>query len=161
MLMVVAVIIVLIETWWPPAIVNPPITPKTIGVEITSPKWGAKIEPPVTLTGTTKRALGDSVQLWLFNVGGTAYSPHGDRIIVSKRKEWTVVYKPKNYNDNDKRDLQLFLVGRDGQVLIETYKRINKHFAEANDLPYEGLLKLTADTVPACPPFQIFLSKPK
>lgn len=163
----VAIILAVREEWFPPPSPNGHPKPKTdiaksIGVEITQPKFGAKLPPPVTMTGKVKKQPDDEgLQLWLFNLArgdrGPDYYPHGS-IVVSKAKTWTTKLTANRYNDGDERNLQLFLVGPDGQKLIAAYRQYNKFYA-GDDKPWQPLHNITSDTVPACPIFQILLEK--
>jgi hypothetical protein len=77
-------------------------------------------------------------------------------------RSWTCRYSAQNFKEGDKRELQLYIVGKDGQKLIRCYRRINeRHVAKSENKEkpgYEAIPELVSDFVKACDPLNFFLT---
>jgi hypothetical protein len=136
--------------------------PGNLKVTVKEPKPNTKHPPPVLLAGTINKKLPEGLKLWLVNVGtGTGRWPQGEVTLESDNwRNWSVVYRPGNFEDNEPRNLRIYVVGQDGLALIQAYDRINnfhgKH-APPGGLP--GLTLLTEDMKPVSPIIPIRLEK--
>jgi hypothetical protein len=133
---------------------------KSYGIAVTSPKPGAQVPAPVDLSGTIKKPLPVGSELWLFTTGrsGDDNAFWAQDAVRRSGKTWTIRYTPRDFKPGDRRSLQLFVVGPDGQALISYFKRVNRHFAAPSGKPWVGISKLTADMIAVSDPFDLTLS---
>lgn len=137
------------------------IDAKVVGVVIKAPQHGEKLSPPISIKGTLEKPLPKDAQLWLFALGTKdgrdAYWPQQGAIVNSDRR-WSVLYNSVSYQDGDRRRLQMFLVGKGGQALIESYRHTNAQVVPPG-APWPALMSITPDMVHACPTLEIFLAR--
>jgi hypothetical protein len=93
---------------------------------IKKPKPDKKYAPPIKLTGTINKKLPDGLKLWLVNEGHGVMRWPQKEVNVQSDKDWSVEYDPKNFSDNDKRTLRIYVVGQTGLALLQAYYHINK-----------------------------------
>jgi hypothetical protein len=141
----------------------PAISADKYGVKIKKPRTTNTVMPPVEITGGMTKNLPAELQLWLVNHGGRdgndEYWPQ-NRVLVPTDGNWVHQYHTRNFKEGDQRELQFYIVGREGQKLIRCFRHINeRHIAKSeNKEPprYEAIPELTTDFVKACEPLVYF-----
>jgi hypothetical protein len=144
---------------------SPPFDPLEYGVQVKKPKKdGEIVHPPLTISGTVKKALPKGYELWMVSIGGPTgapeYWPHKKVEILSDRT-WEFDYDPK-FKQGELRRLQLYILGEEGQKLVFSTKYINEQHDKTSTMnPKPGhfpVLRTTSDFFEACPLIRIKLS---
>lgn len=145
---------------------QPTFDPLEYGVQVKKPKKdGEIVYPPLTISGTVKKALPKGYELWMVGIGGKKeapeYWPHRNIEILSDRT-WEFDYEPKNFKEGELRRLQLYILGEEGQKLVLCTKYINEQHVKTSTMnPKPGhfpMLRTTSDFFEACPLLRIKLS---
>jgi hypothetical protein len=131
-------------------------------VAFKEPQPDQKHAPPIKLKGTINKKLPEGFKLWLVNEGsGSERWPQDEaRVLLDSWRNWSVEYRPANFSDNDGRTLRIYLVGQDGQALIEAYKRINRFHTKPGD-HWPPMTERTKDMGPVSPTFSFKLALAK
>jgi len=129
-----------------------------LGIEITSPGPNETIALPYTLAGPTK-PLPSGYNLWLFATSAPgsrpAYWPRSPVQIVGNR--WSLELSAGSFRSAGTKYLAVFLVGRDGEALLRTYKTAMTQLAPP-DSPWPPLIDSTSDML-RCTPGLLVRSK--
>jgi len=134
-------------------------------VAFKEPKPDEKHTPPIKFSGTINKKLPEGFKLWLINEGSVSSErwPQDEARIQSDNwKNWSVEYRPANFSDNDGRTLRIYLVGQDGQALIEAFRRINRfHTKDKPGSNWAPMSEQTKDMWPVSPTisFKLALAK--
>ena len=138
---------------------------ETKGISFARPPDIMTSNPPLRfrLTGTVSRKLKRD-KLWLFTQGtyrrDRAYWPYKE-VEFSSKTEWSIDYETKRYEDDDVRTFCFYLVGLDGQALVQCFDEMNHHFAVPRNEPWLPIIELTSDIRPLGEPFRVTLRKSK
>jgi hypothetical protein len=147
----------------------PAINAKDYALTIEEPENNSTRTSLIKITGTVAKGLPDELELWLVNHGGregqVEYWPQ-DKVSIpagkNKKQNWTHLYKAQNFKEGDKRELQFYIVGKDGQKLIRCFRRINeRHVAKSENKEkpgYEAIPELVSDFVKVGDPLRLFLT---
>ncbi len=128
------------------------ISPKKAGVDIEEPAHNADTYVPFRVSGKCK-SIPKGYQLWLFIIGGQGgleCSPQSE--ITPHDGRWTTDFRATFFERGHKRRFAIFLVGEDGQALIQHYKTFGKALNQVEprtDRPWPPLTRLTSDIVRA------------
>jgi hypothetical protein len=100
---------------------------KGVGVAIKKPRprKGEKISSPVMITGTVNKPPPEGWAIYLVGIGSRdnrpTYFPYHEVNLLPDRR-WSIEYK----SGSGPRKLQLYLVGKDGQALMNAFSDINR-----------------------------------
>ncbi len=124
---------------------NPPVDTKSLELTIDPPNKSAT--NPVVLKGAIKGPLPPGYKLWLINRGALNDEPMLWPVmeIQPESKSWSAEYLARNLGDaEERRNLEVHLVGPAGQALIDYQRRVNRHFKDPN---WIGIHKSIADSM--------------
>jgi hypothetical protein len=142
---------------------QPKVNVKAVSVTITKPKprRDEMFTSPVTIAGTVAKPLPDGWGLWLLSIGARKQRPTFwpyQQIRMMDQKNWTVSYNTRS--GDGPRELQIYIVGPDGQALMSSFFDINDEHLSINPGSHAPLLALTSDMYKACKALHVVIKKP-
>jgi hypothetical protein len=143
----------------------PSIDADDYDLRIKKPGSNNTLISPIEITGTIAKRLPDGLELWLVNHGRREGQDEywlQDKVFIPADRSWTYRYTAYGFKEGDTRELQFYIVGKDGQRLIRCFRRINeRHVAKSENKEkpgFEAIPELTSDFVKAGAPLNLFLT---
>jgi hypothetical protein len=121
-------------------------------IKILTPEKGTHQKVPVTIVVSCKN-LPKSFELWLFKIDEFMRTNPKYWPITSTSKveggSWSLEYSTTQFKLGDQRRFGVFLVGKDGQKLIEHYRMAGLDMSPTGDPPWTPITKsqFTSDMV--------------
>jgi hypothetical protein len=137
------------------------INVKGVGVAIKKPRprKGEKISSPVVITGTVNKPPPEGWAIYLVGIGSRdqrpTYFPYQEVSLLPDRR-WSIEYK----SGSGPRKLQLYLVGKDGQALMNAFWDVYREHLNKSPGSHAPLRALTSDMLPACGPLHVHIAEP-
>lgn len=137
------------------------INAKAVGMVIDKPRQDEQLASPIVLSGTVSKPPPQDWLIFLVGVGARdrrpTYWPYKEVKILKNQRNWSIEYK----SGPGPKVLQLYLVGKDGQALMNAFYDINGEHLSKSPGSYEPLRALTSDMVPACDELRVSIAEPK
>lgn len=136
---------------------------------LAAPNYGISFKPPgrkftkapITVWARQENPLPPGTELWLFTQGDqSGHTAWWAQNAFTGGKKCSADYYPRDWKHGEKRTLQLFLVGPDGQALIAYFRNVNQLLSLPQNKHWIGITKLTSDMHPIGASFQITLEHP-